>query len=81
MYPALHQHARATNIFWDGSDSEKHLSDLASAGYSPAKKKGERHTRGVGISPRDADAFEVYPSDKDNDDNVDYSPTPTYKAS
>ena len=47
--PALHQHAGATNLFWDGS--EKCLSDLASIGYSPAKKKGERRTRGAGISP------------------------------
>ena len=33
------------------------------------------------ISPRDTDAFEQYPSDKDGDDDADYSPTPAYKAS
>ena len=74
--PALPQCAGATNLF-----QEKRPSDLASMGYSPAKKKGGRHLHCTGISPRDADAFEQYPSDKDDSNNADYSHTPAYKAS
>ena len=76
MSPALPQCAGATNLF-----QEKRPSDLASMGYSPAKKKGGRHLHCTGISPRDADAFEQYPSDKDDSNNADYSHTPAYKAS
>ena len=79
MSPTLHQRTGAANPFWDGS--EKRPSNLASTGYSPAKKKGGCRTRGAKISPRDADAFEQYPSDEDDDDDADYSPTPAYKAS
>ena len=76
MSPALPQRPSATNLF-----QEKRPSDLASTGYSPAKKKGGHHLRCAEISPRETDAFEQYPSDEDGDDDADYLPTPAYKAS
>ena len=64
-----------TNLFQECS--EKRSSDLASTGYSPAKKKGGRRIRGTGISPRDADLIaEAFPSDEDDDD---YVPTQTVR--
>ena len=73
LSPASPQRAGATNLFQ--GCSEKRSSDLASTGYSPAKKKGGRRIRGAGISPRDADLIaEAFPSDEDDDD---YVPTQT----
>jgi hypothetical protein len=73
LSPASPQRSGATNLFQECS--EKRASDLASTGYSPAKKKGGRRIRGAGISPRDADLIaEAFPSDEDDDD---YVPTQT----
>jgi hypothetical protein len=88
--PALHQHARVTNLFQDGA--KKHHSNLPLTGYSPAKKKGVRvahgvggwrHTRSDGISPWDPfdvlndDALEVCNKDNDSDEgDPNYLPTP-----
>ena len=75
LSPASPQRAGATNLFQECS--EKRSSDLASTGYSPAKKKGGRRIRGTGISPRDADLIaEAFPSDEDDDD---YVPTQTVR--
>ena len=44
--------------------------DLASTGYSPAKKKGGRHIRSAGISPRNLDeVMEYEPSENVPDIN------------
>jgi hypothetical protein len=75
--PASPRCAGAINLFRDGA--EKHHSDLPSTGYLPAKKKGGRCTQSAGISPHDAEAFIDDASDGDNDEDKDYSPTPTYK--
>jgi hypothetical protein len=73
LSPASPQRAGATNLFQECS--KKQSSDLASTGYSPAKKKGGRRIRGTGISPHDADLIaEAFPSDEDDDD---YVPTQT----
>ena len=73
LSPASPQRSGATNLFQECS--EKQASDIASTGYSPAKKKGGRRIRGAGISPRDADLIaEAFPSDEDDDD---YVPTQT----
>jgi len=73
LSPASPQRAGVTNLFQECS--KKRSSDLASTGYSPAKKKGGRRIRGAGISPRGADLItEAFPSDDDNDD---YVPTQT----
>jgi hypothetical protein len=75
LSPASPQCSSATNLFQECS--KKRASDLASTGYSPAKKKGGRRIRGAGISPRDADLIaEAFPSDKDDDD---YVPTQTVR--
>ena len=75
LSPASPQRAGATNLFQ--GCSEKRSSDLALTGYSPAKKKGGRRIRGMGISPRDADLFaKAFPSDEDDDD---YVPTQTIR--
>ncbi len=75
--PALPHRARATNLFQDCA--EKRPSDPTSTGYSPAKKKGGCHTRGAGISPRDADEFDADAYNEEDNDDEDYSPTPVYK--
>ena len=71
--PASPRRAGAANLFQDCS--EKRASDLASTGYSPAKKKGGRRLRGTSVSPRDAylidDGFH-----SDESDDEDYLPTP-----
>ena len=77
--PRVAPTCRRNKSLWDGS--EKRPSNLALVGYSPAKKKGGRRTRGAGISPHNTDASKQYPSNEDNNDNADYSPTPAYKAS
>ena len=71
--PASPRRAEAGNLFHDAS--EKQLLDLVSMGYSLAKKKGGRHTRGALISSRDTILLANNVS-SDNSDNEDYSPTP-----
>lgn len=71
--PASPRRAGAANLFQDCS--EKRASDLASTGYSPAKKKGGRRLRGTSVSPRDAYLIDDgFPSDESDDE--DYLPTP-----
>jgi hypothetical protein len=70
--PASPRHVVAANIFQDCS--KKQASDLASTGYSPAKKKGGHCLCGASVSPRDADLIaDDFPSDKS--DNEEYLPT------
>jgi hypothetical protein len=47
--------------------------------YSPTKKKGGRCTCNAGISPHDANESANAGSDGDDNNDKDYSPTPTYK--
>jgi hypothetical protein len=75
--PASHRLAGKMHLFRDGA--EKHLSDLPTRGYSPAKKKGGNHTRGTGIIPCNADAFADDASNSKEDEDEDYSPTSAYK--
>ncbi len=75
--PASHRYAQVTNLFQDVA--KKHIFDLPSTGYSPAKKKGGRCTRNAEISPCDMDEFANASLDVDNNDDEDYSPTPAYK--
>ena len=77
--PASPERSGGTNLFRDGA--KKRLSaDLPSTGFSPAKKKGDRHRRGAAISPRDIDALAAEEFDDDFEDG-EYSPSPAYKAS
>ena len=71
--PASPRRAGAGNLFCDAS--EKQVSDLVSMGYSPAKRRVGRRTRGASSSPRNA---VILADDASSDDssNEDYSTTP-----
>jgi hypothetical protein len=70
--PASPRRIVTANIFKDCF--EKRASDLATTGYSPAKKKGGRRLRGTSVSPQDADLIaDDFPSDESN--NEEYVPT------
>ncbi len=71
--PASPRRAGAGNLFRDAS--EKQVLDLVSTGYSPAKKKVGRRTRGALSSPHNT-AILANDASSDNSDNKDYSPTP-----
>ena len=66
------QNAGAGNLFCGAF--EKQVSDLVSMGYSPAKTKGVRRTRGTSISPHNAILLADNASSNDSN-NEDYSPT------
>ena len=70
--PTSPRRTGAGNLFCDAS--EKQVSDLVSAGYSPAKKRIGRHTHGASSSPRNAVILADDASSDDSNDK-DYSPT------
>ena len=71
--PTSPRRTGAGNLFCDAS--EKQVSDLVSMGYSPAKRRVGRRTRGASSSPRNA-VILADDASSDNSNDEDYSPTP-----
>ncbi len=76
--PASDRHASVSYLFCNAQ--EKHLSNLPSTGYFPAKKKGWHLTQLAGISPHDTGAFDNVDCSSDNSEDDYYFPTPIYNV-